>query len=222
MAITDSIQFGALFGSYTTFTIALLCLLAISMSAYVKIATVLGIVRVGLGFASLPSIFVTGSLAIALSYCVMFPVIKESSTAMNNVLSSQANVTDELRYQAIASGIEAWSGFLVRYSHRQEVQRFNAIANRMDTKQSDKADVSSGLHVLAPAFLVSQLKEAFSIGLRIFLPFVVVDLIVSLLVTAVGIDTRVSISLGFASKLLLFVMCDGWGLITGSLVSSYV
>lgn len=230
----QSIQFGAVYGNYTMLGLLLLCLAAISLSAYVKIATVLGILRAGLGFASIPSAFVTGAVAIALSYCVMFPVIQDSSLAMNKVLRSQATVTDSVREKALASGIAHWTGFLSQHAHAEEVERFSQLAVQLaqssgkdlqqgdDLPQVEAASVSNQLHVLAPAFLISELKEAFRIGLRIFLPFVVIDLLVSLLVTAIGLERQVSISIGFVSKLLLFVMCDGWSLIAGSLLSSYV
>lgn len=205
------------FSNYNATVLIVLCTLVVAMSAYIKIATVLGIVRVGIGYASIPSAFVTGVLALALSYFAMLPVSTASLEAMAKVLAAEAPVTDTSRMRAIEAGLQEWAGFLRQQTPEEDLQRLSSIRNMTLSSAAD-----APLDVLVPAFIVSQLKEAFRVGLRIFLPFVVIDVLVGILVAAVGIDRQLSTSLAFAGKLLLFTLCDGWTLIAGSLLSSYV
>lgn len=223
MSEANALPLASIYGNFTTLGLVLFCLIALSLSAYVKIAVVLGILRAGLGFSSIPSAFVTGALAITLSYCVMYPVLKSSSTAMDEVLRADASISDQTRIDALERGLEEWATFLAAHTASQEIVRFKTLTTKLDANVNAASNVeSNAMRILAPAFLVSQLKEAFRIGLRIFLPFLVIDVIVVLLVSSMGVGRQVGTSLAFAGKLLLFVLCDGWALITGSLVNSFV
>jgi len=205
-----------------------LLLVALVFSSYVKIVTVLGILRAGLGVASLPSALVTTGLAFALSFFVMLPTLRESAKVVDSYQNAKGTIrTDSARVQALALAFAKWKAFLLRHSHLEQRQRFAELARQIDQRKISKSKGSATIvdskswRVLAPAFLVSELKEAFATGLSLFLPFLIIDLLVMNVLAAVGLDRMSSASVAFPFKLLLFVMVDGWGLITANLVQTY-
>ena len=216
------------------FALLLVCLI---FSSYVKIVTVLGILRVGLGVGSLPSALVTAGLALALSFFIMLPTMQESAKVVDSYQRAKGNInSDFARAQALALAFGKWKEFLVRHSHSEQRKRFAGLARQIDSADSSplgnpsavgqESNKNSALdeqswRVLAPAFLVSELKEAFATGLSLFLPFLIIDLLVLNVLAAVGLDRMSSASVAFPFKLLLFVMVDGWALITANLVQTY-
>lgn len=221
----------------SVFSLLALAFLALAFSSYIKIVTVLAIVRVGMGFRSVPSAFVTGSLALSLAFFVMYPTLISSSEKMDSYLKSKHGASDDkARAAAVNIGIEEWRKFLLKHSNKEESARFATIAQKFDQqsqnaeKEKAAADVTAvetdlltkSWRVLAPSFLVSELKEAFSTGLALFLPFLVIDLLVINIMTALTIDRLNPALVSFPFKILLFVLADGWSLITTNLVSSYL
>jgi flagellar biosynthesis protein FliP len=202
----------------SAFTVFFLFLLVLVLSSYIKLATVLGIVRIGFGVDSLPSTLITGGLALVLSFFVMWPTISSSCSSMDRVLGTEV-VTDELRAKALNAGLLEWKQFVERHANPEDRQRFLEIANRGATAETIEQDDS--WRVLAPAFLVSELKEAFATGLSLFLPFLVIDLLVASVLAALGSEHISSGLVSFPFKILLFVMVDGWAIITTNLVASY-
>lgn len=196
--------------------------LAVLLSAYVKIATVLSLVRMGFGLNSLPSVFVTGGLALGLTFLVMYPTIQASTRAIDAELKN-ASAANQQTVRALAAGVEEWKKFLSAHSKGEEIQRFTAIAQSIDTKAGVAvAEQEVGLRVLAPAFLVSELREAFSIGLSLLLPFVVVELLVGITLAALGLERLDPALVSLPFKLVLFVLADGWSLITSNLAATYL
>lgn len=207
---------------FSAISFLLILALVLALSCYVKIVTVLSIVRLGLGANSVPSTFVTGSLALALSFFVMYPTLLKSTKAMDRVASGRAVVSDQVRAEALNAGLESWKGFLIKHVPSVELERFSSIARKIDGQSGPEviADQRS-LRILAPAFLVSELKSAFGTGLSLFLPFLVIELLVASILSALGME-RLSPSLvSFPFKLLLFVMLDGWAVITANLALTY-
>ncbi len=205
----------------SVFSVALLFLLALAFSSFIKIVTVLGIVRVGLGAEGLPSAFVVGTLSLALSLFVMFPTLNRSIGVLNGSLSAKgASTTSAEKAAGFSKVFEEWKTFLAKHTHSEEKERFAKIAVQLD-KEAAAEDLSGSFRILAPAFLVSELKEAFATGLTLFLPFLVIDLLVANVLVAVGLTQLSPILVSLPFKLLVFVMVDGWTLITGNLVATY-
>ena len=201
-------------------------LIALAFSAYIKLVTVLGIVRVGLGSDGIPSVFVTGSLALALTALVMAPTLNNAFVAMDKVLSKEGAVEERARVQALAVGINEWRGFVYRHTEVAERERFLRLALQLQGESAEAAERSASeqgrsWQVLAPAFLVSELKAAFRIGFTLFLPLVLIDLFVANLLLAIGYEQLSPHLIGFPLKILLFVMVDGWSLITANLIATY-
>ena len=206
-----------------------LLFLALLFSSYVKIITVLGMVRAGFGIGSLPAAFVTGGLAFSLSLFVMYPQLQNAAGAMSDVLKNHSPVTDRDRAEAVDAGVAEWKKFVQQHAQPAEVGRFQAIALKMDKPAAAAGDAArdtaqqlgDSWRILAPAFVVSQLREAFQTGLSIFLPFLVIDLLVAIGLAGVGLDRLNPAYVAFPFKILLFVALDGWSLITTHLVATY-
>ncbi len=221
----DAPSFFATMG-FSSVSLVLVILLGLLFSSYVKIVTVLSVVRMGLGFDGLSGVLLGGGLAISLTFFVMYPTFEQSSAAANKVLQQSGAPTDTLvRAKAFEAGLGYWKGFLLKHTHAVERERFLGVAERLDqgvTTQSVSSVKDSSWRVLAPAFLVSELKEAFATGLSLFLPFLVVDLVIAHLLLAIGLERTDPATVSFPFKLLLFVLVDGWGLITSNLVATYM
>lgn len=225
--VLTSLFGGSLLGGQLSFLL-LAIFLFLTLGCYVKIVTVLSVLRVGLGFGSLPSWFVTSSLALMLSLFVMFPTLQTSLQSFGHLVK-EGGGDEQARVRALEGGLEKWKAFLLLHAHQEERDRFAKVAEELDHRNALKVrqpvssiPVSSeSWRVLAPAFLVSELKEAFATGLSLFLPFLVVELVVANLLLAVGYSQLAPCYVAFPFKLLLFVLVDGWGLITSNLVLSY-
>ena len=211
-------EFGFAFGS-----VVVLALGGLLLSSYVKIVTVLGMVRVGLGFQSLPSAFVTTGLALALSLLVMYPTMFKSTAAMDKVFKQSGSKSSSVQARALDKGLEEWRGFLVEQTQPEERERFHSISKNMYSDKNIDHEVSdTDWPVIAPAFIVSELKKAFATGLSIFLPFLIIDLLVANILAAVGYIQLSPMFVAFPFKLLLFVLVDGWSMITTNIISTYV
>lgn len=215
---------------FSTTALIVFAVIALLLSSYVKIVTVLGIVRAGIGLNGIPSALVTGGLACVLAFFVMYPTLRESAAAMDGAVKSGAVVSDADRATALNSGLEVWKRFLKSHAGKQETERFSLMASKLDARSGGNpaaaAPADPGIRdrwqVLAPAFFVTELKGAFVTGLSLFLPFLVIDLLVSTVLTAVGYGALNPYLVALPLKLLLFAAVDGWSLITTNLVASYL
>ena len=232
---------------YSGLGIAAIILIALMFSCYIKVATVLGIVRIGIGFQSLPGAFVTGGLALAISLLVMFPTIRDSGLALEqNFKDGSGGDQDAKRGKALEAGFERWKQFVVQRVSPQEAERFSVLAQKIDAAaplrpapDGKPATVQPPVptsavpapealkayreswRVLAPAFIVSELKDAFATGLTIFLPFLLIDLLVATILVGVGYSEVNPVLVALPLKLLLFTVVDGWSVITSNLISTY-
>ena len=170
---------------------------------------------------------VTGSLALVLSFFVMYPYINEAASSIDRVVSSSGSVNSSVRVKALGEAGKSWKKFLLKHSDPEVISELATIANKIDesaeTKVADSLDTKElrDWRILAPAFYLSELREAFAIGLSLFLPFLVVDLCVAHILVALGVNKVDPSMVSLPLKLLLFVMLDGWALIAGNLLSSY-
>lgn len=204
----------------------LLILAALATSAYVKIATVLAMLRAGLGTSTIPGFLITGVLSLGLSFFIMYPVIQRSLTAVDSSIAQKTTLTEIDRFEAIDAGAEVWKSFVAQQAHPFETERFRTLAlmqvGEENSTEATSADLNSSWQILAPAFLVSELKEAFATGLSILLPLLIIDLLVAHLLAAMGLMNVNAHVVSFPLKILLFVMVDGWSLITNNLLSTYI
>lgn len=191
----------------------LLVVFGLLLSSYVKIVTVLSVLRAGFGVQSLPGVVITGGFALSLSFFVMYPTIERSLGAMDAVFEQNGGVKAEsLRAKATSAALDHWRGFLLSHSDEEVRGRFVKLQ-----KDGNK----DSWRVVVPSFYVSELREAFATGLSLLLPFLVLDLCAASIIAGVGIQTIDAQVLALPFKLLLFVALDGWTLIGTNLIQSY-
>jgi len=201
-----------LLGLMTTLT--LLPSMLLMMTSFVRIIIVLSILRQAIGTAQTPPNTVLVGLALFLSLFIMSPVLQDIyanaiTPYMNNNLSFE---------KALSMAQEPLRGFMLKQTREDDIQLFMQMANNKDAATA--ADVP--FSTLVPAFITSELKSAFTIGFLIYIPFVVIDLIVSSVLMSMGMMMLSPMMISMPFKLMLFVLVDGWGLILGSLASSFV
>ncbi len=192
-----------------------------TVTAFVKIATVLQIVRSAIGAQSIPSNNVIMALAAALTLVAMGPTGDKMMARAAPLLSGKTPDTMTVVTQGIDAVREPLREFLKANASAKERARFLSVA-REARPEADRAAVSENdMTVLVPSFVVTELTEAFAIGFLIFLPFLVIDLVVSNVLLALGMQMMSPTQVSLPFKLLLFVAIDGWGLLARALVAGY-
>jgi type III secretion protein R len=189
-----------------------------ALTSFVKIATVLSIVRGAIGAQSVPSSTVVIALSAALTLIAMAPVGAKIAERMEPLLARSLSDPSELIANTVEAVREPLRGFLASNASAKERERFSSLAR----KRAGGAPVSdTDLMVVVPAFLVTELLEAFALGFAIYLPFLVIDLVVANVLLGLGMQTLNPTQISLPFKLLLFVAADGWGLLAESLVNGY-
>lgn len=187
-------------------------------TCFVRMSVVLALVRQGLGAAQIPSNQIVASLAIFLSAMVMWPVWTQAYRDGVEPYQ-QGRIELSQAYDRGSLPIRRWMASQIEQAgNRDTMLLFLARhpAAPKDVKTYDDVPVET----LLPAFLVSELKTAFSIGFRLMLPFLVLDLVVATLVVSTGLVMLPPTLVSLPLKLLVFVMADGWSLVVQSLLDS--
>jgi flagellar biosynthesis protein FliP len=214
--------------TFSTFSSMLIFIvLFLFFSCWIKISTVFGILRLGLGFSGIPSLLVLAGLSFTLSVFVMFPTLQNLSNLVDAKMkafnaSTFENLQPKQKEELLAAVSVSWLRFLQKNTDRNDIERFTGIAMELNGSPEASPELVSSWRVVAPAFIVSELKKAFSIAFSLFLPFLIIDLVVATILAAVELNNLESQMVSLPFKLLLFVTIDGWGLIAGNLVKSYV
>ena len=207
--------------------VSLLPFLFMGVTAFVKISTVLQITKSAIGAQSIPSNTVVMALATALTLIAMAPVGQRIFDRVTPLLDAKdtkdgrAHDTPYLVEKGLDAVREPMREFLEKNSAERERARFLAVA-RDARPEAERAKVgASDLSVLVPAFVVTELTEAFAIGFLVYLPFLVIDLVVANVLLALGMQMLNPTQVSLPFKLLLFVAIDGWGLLAQALVAGY-
>jgi type III secretion protein R len=202
--------------------VSLLPFAFMTVTAFVKIATVLQIVRSAIGAQSVPSSSVIMALAAALTLIAMAPVgDRIAARAAPLFAGKEAADTVVLVEKGIEAIRDPMRDFLKNNASDTERARFLDVAQSARPPEERAGVGADDLTVLVPAFVVTELTEAFAVGFLVFLPFLVIDLVVSNVLLALGMQMMSPTQVSLPFKLLLFVAIDGWGLLARSLVSGY-
>jgi flagellar biosynthetic protein FliP len=193
--------------------LSLLPAILLTCTSFTKILVVLGLTRNALGLQQTPPNQVLAGLALFLSLFIMGPVLSE----MNDEGLQPYLDGDKSTSQAIQDGGDPLHAFMVEHTDDDELRLLTNVADR---KMPDNAE-EVGWSTLIPAFVLSELKQAFIIGFIIFIPFLVIDIVVSGALMALGMMMMPPVMVSLPFKLLLFVLVDGWALVIKSLVASY-
>ncbi len=189
--------------------------LAIMITCFPFLVTVLAILRQAIGLQQSPPNMLIVSLALFLTYFVMEPVF---TTAWETGLSPLINETIDVE-TAMKRSLVPFRGFMAA---RVDPDTYNAMAELRPAPQliSDPGP-NSPLSVLVPSFLLSEISRAFQIGFLVFLPFLIIDLVVAAILMSMGMMMVPPAIVSLPFKLAFFVVADGWSLIASALVRSY-
>ncbi len=197
------------------------------MTSFVKISVVLSIVRSALGTQQIPPTQVITGLAIILTVYIMSPVGQAMFRAADaGEVTQAANFLDaktvDTLVEAASRAKEPLRDFLLKKVTLKDRTLFFSLALKL-RKAEDRVNIAErDFLVLVPAFVVSELKEAFQIGFLLFVPFLVIDMVVANILLALGMQMLSPTTISMPFKLLLFVMVDGWYLIAKGLVVGYL
>ncbi len=201
--------------------LSLLPFMAVLMSSYVKLVVVFSLVRNALGIQQIPPNMVINSMAILLSLFIMTPV----GRAMY-LKAVESGAPESIRNSSVSAAqveqvTEPLKDFLRKHSHpSMRILFLRAAMQLWGDQPSDTAEPDS-LFILAPAFLLTELTEAFQIGFLLYLPFIVVDLVISNILLAMGMMMVSPMTVSLPFKLLLFVMINGWTKVIEGLLQTY-
>jgi flagellar biosynthetic protein FliP len=199
--------------------ILLLTLLAVApallmmMTSFTRIVIVLSLTRNALGLTSIPPNQVVVGLSLFLSFFVMFPTLQGvNDQALQPLLNG-----DKSYSEAFDAAQVPLRSFMLKQTRKGELDLF--IKASRAKKPETRKDVS--MATLIPAFVLSELKTAFIIGFVIFIPFLIIDLVISSALMSMGMFMLPPVLVSLPFKMLLFVMVDGWALIVKSLITSF-
>jgi type III secretion protein R len=197
-------------------------------TCFVKVAVVLSILRSAIGTPQVPPTQVVTGLALILTLYVMAPTGERMYDAVKPVLGLAAGAdlvsgqTVEALERASVRAKEPLRDFLLKHADRRDRATFHALALRMRTAEERAGITDKDLLVIVPAFVTSELRRAFEIGFLLFIPFLVLDMVISNLLLALGMHMLTPTTVSLPFKLLLFVLADGWHLVARGLVESYL
>lgn len=185
----------------------------LSMTPFVRLLVVFHFLRQALGTQTTPSNQTLIGLALVLSWFLLQP----TTTAIQQqaIVPFQQHRVSAL--QAIELGAQPLKRFMLHYVREKDVALFVEFSGRPRPNRPDDLPMS----IVAPAYLLSELKAGFQIGAILFLPFLVVDLVVAAVTTSIGMLQLPPVVISTPLKILLFVMVDGWNLLIGSLMRSF-
>ncbi len=219
--------------------VAIAPLVVLTLTSFVKLSIVLGLLRNAIGAPDAPSGLVVTGIALVLTFFVMTPVaidmVHAAATPHAAVVSGGAgsgvpvpgSVDEALRQlvpaeykgqlDAAERAIEPLRAWLGKHASAADRETFVGLAKKLgrDVRGDE-------LWVIAPAFIATELREAFAIAVLLFLPFLVIDLVVALGLASLGLQASSPQSIALPFKLLLFVAVDGWRLLLESLLKGYV
>jgi type III secretion protein R len=193
---------------------------AVMVTSFTKLVVVLSLLRNALGLQQVPPNVVLNGLALVLSIYVMYPVAMEMGNRLQGVGNIGGNTQSLLK--AADHAKEPLRDFLIK--HTRPVERAFFLKTAQKTVSPDLADnlTDRDFLVVVPAFTVSELSVAFEIGFLIFLPFLVIDLVISNVLMAMGMMMLSPTTVSMPFKLLLFVLIDGWVKLTHGLILTYL
>jgi flagellar biosynthetic protein FliP len=218
---TVSVNVGGTSGKPGSSIVILIALTVLSVApallllctSFSKVFVVLSITRNALGLTSVPPNQVLAGLALFISLFIMGPVLSQvNHDGVQPYLKGEKTQT-----VAFNDGVKPLRTFMLAHTRKDEIALFTKVANRPLPKNKD----SVALTTLVPAFALSELRAAFIIGFVIYVPFLVIDMVVSASLMSLGMMMLPPVTVSLPFKMLLFVLVNGWGLVVTALVASY-
>ena len=185
------------------------------LTSFTRIVIVLHFTRAALGVQTIPPNQVLIGLSIFLTFFVMSPTFTQVYDSAIKPLSNN-EITIE---QAFDAGIKPMRAFMLKQVSTKDLDTFLNIAGTEAGSIENEDDIP--LNVLIPAFIISELRIAFIIGFLIYIPFIVIDMVVSSVLMSMGMMMLPPTTISMPFKILLFVMADGWNLVIGNLMQTF-
>lgn len=184
------------------------------MTSFLRLIIVFSFLRQAMGTQSMPPNTILVTMALILTFFIMESVATKSyNEGVKPYLSEQIGYEE-----AFVRGVKPFKDFMLKNTREKDLALFYRIRNLPNPKTIDDVPLS----VLVPAFMISELKTAFEIGFLIYLPFLVIDMVVSSVLMAMGMMMLPPVMISLPFKLLIFVLVDGWNLLVQRLVESFV
>lgn len=185
----------------------------VMVTSFTRIVIVLHFVRTAIGTQSSPPNNVLIGLSLFLTLFIMSPVIAQIKTEAYDPL-----VAEEITQQeALERGIEPLRDFMLKQTRQDDLRLFMDIAKIDPVESIDELPIT----VIIPAFIISEMRAAFIIGFMIYIPFIVIDMVVSSVLMSMGMMMLPPTTISMPFKILLFILADGWNLVVGQLVNSF-
>ena len=187
--------------------------LLILMTSFVRIIVVFGFLKQGMGTQNSPPNQVIIGLALFMTFYLMAPVWKDiEARAFKPFMANELS-----QRMALETALEPIREFMFLQTREKDLALFMQLAS--ESRPQNKSEVPT--LSLIPAFVISELKTAFSIGFMLYIPFVVIDMVVASVLLSMGMMMLPPVMVSLPFKLMLFVLVDGWNLIVGSLIRSF-
>jgi flagellar biosynthetic protein FliP len=187
--------------------------LLLMMTSFTKIFVVLAMTRNALGLTTVPPNQVLAGLTLFLSLFIMWPVLTEV-----NVVAVEPYLAGDLSFgAAVDAALQPLSSFMLAHTREEDIALMTRAAGLENPTDAGAVPIQT----LVPAFMISELRAAFIIGFVVFVPFLVIDLVVSAALMAMGMMMLPPVMVSLPFKILLFILVDGWGLLVTNLVGSY-
>jgi type III secretion protein R len=199
--------------------LALLTFMIVATTAFVKISVVMLIVRNAIGIQQVPSNIILYVFAFTITLFIAAPVINDIFVRLVDLRLNLNSIDSYLRIIEVAS--DPVKRFLTRFTSDTDRAFFLQSAETVWKGEQKLVATSSDLAILVPSFMVAELKRAFEIGFLIYLPFLVIDLVITTILMAMGMSMMSPVTISTPIKLFLFVSIDGWSRLVSSLVLSY-
>jgi len=186
----------------------------VMLTSFTRIVVVLSLLRHALGTQQMPANQIIIGLALFLTFFIMTPVWNDiNSRALQPYINEE--ISAERAFDLATQPIKE---FMLKQAREKDIALFVKISREERPKNPDEIK----LPVLMPAFVISELKTAFQIGFMIYLPFLILDMVIASVLLSMGMMMLPPVMISLPFKLLLFVLVDGWNLVIGSLVQSFV
>ena len=185
----------------------------VMVTSFTRIIIVLHFVRTAIGTQSSPPNNVLIGLSLFLTLFIMSPVIAQIKTEAYDPL-----VAEEITQQeALERGLQPLREFMLKQTRQDDLRLFMDIAKIEPVESVDELSIT----IIIPAFIISELRAAFIIGFLIYVPFIVIDMVVSSVLMSMGMMMLPPTTISMPFKILLFILADGWNLVIGQLVNSF-
>jgi type III secretion protein R len=203
--------------------IALVPYLAVMVTAFAKLVIVFSLLRNALGLQQTPPNLVINGLALILSVYVFYPVGLQMSDLAEKAMAGKPKMTEVSQFVKVANEAKGpLIDFMVKHSTEGERVFFKRTAQKLLPPEKRDLIGDRDLMIVVPAFTVAELSHAFEIGFLMYLPFLVIDLVVSNILLGMGMMMLSPTTVSLPFKLLLFVLLDGWSKLIHGLIETYV